>query len=253
MSTSITNLDDLRLAYTSVFRDFAILTSDLVEETDGRINNRYARELLGTLQSADLIVLTEGEEGDVWQTLKPGTYNTHTLDEALAFFDEWAAENAVVTEQTDKPVKEKKTSTPRVPKETKMHDCYCGCGEQVPAKSFYKPGHDARHAGVIGREIAAGYATKGFDRRELLTMLPSDKLVAKAEGIAEKAIERIEAKQAKADAEPITAIDAGEAKVGKNWVQARKHADTGLVEVHSSPEGWVEASKSAAKTFRLPA
>jgi hypothetical protein len=35
-----------------------------------------------------------------------------------------------------------------------MHLCWCGCGSPVPAKSFYRPGHDSRHVGQVAREVA---------------------------------------------------------------------------------------------------
>lgn len=35
-----------------------------------------------------------------------------------------------------------------------MHLCWCGCGTPVPAKSFYRPGHDSRHVGQVAREVA---------------------------------------------------------------------------------------------------
>lgn len=35
-----------------------------------------------------------------------------------------------------------------------MHLCWCGCGIPVPAKSFYRPGHDSRHVGIVARAVA---------------------------------------------------------------------------------------------------
>ena len=58
--------------------------------------------------------------------------------------------------------------------------CRCGCGEQATRPTaLYRPGHDARHAGAVGRAlIAAGHADPA-----LLDALPSQALRAKAEAV----------------------------------------------------------------------
>lgn len=33
--------------------------------------------------------------------------------------------------------------------------CYCGCGETVATRSYYRPGHDSRHVGIVARQVAA--------------------------------------------------------------------------------------------------
>ncbi|WP_427115603.1 hypothetical protein [Pseudarthrobacter scleromae] len=73
-------------------------------------------------------------------------------------------------------------------------NCLCGCGELVltMGRSLYKPGHDARHAGNLGRLVAE----TGDD--SLLAQLPTPALRAKAETVANNA--RAKA-QAKADRE----------------------------------------------------
>lgn len=32
--------------------------------------------------------------------------------------------------------------------------CWCGCGESVSEKAFYRPGHDSRHVGIVARQVA---------------------------------------------------------------------------------------------------
>ena len=240
---------DLRKVYLHAYHNFATNPSDVAGCLTG-INLRYARELLATLVEAGLVAKGEDGEGDdVWQTLP--TYDDMNTEEAEAKIDAWLAENAP---KEAKPAKAKPEPT--------FHSCYCGCGENVPSKSFYRPGHDARHAGVIGREIAANYTTPGFDRRDLLSALPSEKLVAKAEGIAEKAIEKIEAKaereaareKAKIVKENQKVVDEAEKavegtiKVGKNEFVAAKHAD-GKVTYFDAKGDEKVASKTAAATF----
>ena len=72
-----------------------------------------------------------------------------------------------------------KTQTTTTPATTKAHgsgNCLCGCGElvQTMGRSLYRPGHDARHAGNLGRLAAE----TGDD--SVLDVLPTPALKAKA-------------------------------------------------------------------------
>lgn len=64
-----------------------------------------------------------------------------------------------------------------------VRTCGCGCGEQVARKSTYRPGHDARHASAVARQVAA-LDPHGNDVRveltQLVEALGSDALRAKA-------------------------------------------------------------------------
>ena len=61
--------------------------------------------------------------------------------------------------------------------------CLCGCGS--PTGRNYRPGHDARHASMVGRKLAAaGDDVTSAHRDALLLKLPSDALRAKASSIA---------------------------------------------------------------------
>lgn len=250
----VTNAGDLKAAYMQTYAGFAIVPGDIVESSEGRVNMRYARELLGTLVQANLVTVeTVNGEEEVWQTVP--TYDTMDAQEAEAKIDAFL-NTTTATESGSKPANAKKDTTMTTATPTEVHDCYCGCGEKVPAKSFYRPGHDARHAGVIGRKIAANYNVKGFDRRDLLNALPSDRLVAKAEGIAEKAIEKIEAKAAREDAKDRSRKQAnndtedGIVKVGKKEFAATRDTKTGEV-VYYDGDDIKAASKTAAKTFSV--
>ena len=81
----------------------------------------------------------------------------------------------------------KSGGTKRTPKETSW--CQCGCGEQTGGGN-YRPGHDARHVGMIGREIAL--QTDSTDLTELTRLvrerIESPKLAAKAAGVAQRAV-----------------------------------------------------------------
>lgn len=246
------DLRDLRKVYLHTFDAFATTPQDVADNVEG-INTKYARQLLADLITNGLVVQSEGPEGDVWQSIL--TYDDLDRTEAESNFD--GAYN------TNKEKEMRKTATATKPAKTETyHDCYCGCGEQVPSKSFYRPGHDARHAGQVGKEIARRYTEEGFDRRELLADLPSERLTAKAEAIAEKAIERAEAKEARkrTKADKAAEVDAGDdgtanteqgtVKVGKNEYAAVRYTATGVVEYFKGSDT-LKASKTAAKTFTV--
>lgn len=193
---SATHAEELKATYLLAFDAHSTDPMLVAESLD--INTRFARELLGTLVKADLLVETDANGDAVWQVFRPE--NEVDRDEAVATIDEWLGMFEVAEPPAATPNRKdrKMTNTPPAMKTNgdngKFHACLCGCKQNVPAKSHYKPGHDARHAGRIGREIADNYATKGFDRRTLLNTLPSDRLKAKAEAIAENRIAKAEAK-----------------------------------------------------------
>lgn len=75
--------------------------------------------------------------------------------------------------------------------------CMCGCGAFTNStKSSYLPGHDARHAGQVGRAMAQ--ADSPAHRTELLATLPSTSLQYKAERVAEKVSDQAQAKAERA-------------------------------------------------------
>jgi hypothetical protein len=203
--------DDLREVYLLAFDQFAITPTDVTIYTTDRINSRYARELLGVLVHEGLLAVSDvnGEE-DVWQVSNPGTHDEATLEEATAVIDEFLNKTMPNSAPTATPTNgsQPKATQPKNP----TGKCLCTCGENV-AKSNYRPGHDARHAGNVARDIVANFNTKGYDRREALAALPSDKLRIKAEDMAERLIAKIESRaaaKAKVETPPLV-----KAKVGR--------------------------------------
>lgn len=234
---TITNGTELRETYLHVFDSFATTPSDIVDEVDGVSNVRFARELLGTLVQAGLVAETEGDEGAVWQTC-PDTYDSIDRDEAERRIDNWL-NNTNTTEE------KKMSAAPKTAPSTKSegyHPCYCGCGENVPQKSFYRPGHDARHAGNIGRLVASTRNEAHFND------LPSERLVIKAKGIAAKALEKELAKQEREAKKNAPEVVEGTLQVGKKERIGRKFKD-GTVEYMGDDGEWKPASKTAASTF----
>lgn len=95
-----------------------------------------------------------------------------------------ATTKATVTETPEGDVVLTATNT------VKPTQCFCGCGEQVAPKRLFRPGHDARAAGVAARAEVAGDPT-------LRAALPTEALQAKAEALAAKWTAEAEAKAAR--------------------------------------------------------
>lgn len=109
--------------------------------------------------------------------------------------------------------------------------CGCGCGTVVKSrKSLYAPGHDARHAGLVAREVVAT-----GDMSLIKSALPSvalrDKATAMATRLAEKPVKSSSAKAS-------TVVES--VKVGRWTYPARKV--NGKVERNTKRDGsgeWV--------------
>lgn len=77
--------------------------------------------------------------------------------------------------------------------------CRCGCGAPTKRPSAsYLPGHDARHAGTVGRSVADLDAEQASIRIDLALATPA--LRAKATGVADKARRAAAIKAARAAA-----------------------------------------------------
>ena len=192
----------LRITYLHAFDSFAtdpIAVGDLPAIG----NPRFARECLGVLTNAGLLVQDTVNGGDdVWQAIE--TYDTISRGEAEQTIDAWLsmqgveAPNPGPATPTTVPTRRERPA-PANPADLPL--CLCGCGNPVGRKSNYKPGHDARHAGAVARYIAeSGDWTA-------LGSLPSQALQDKATRMVEKIVEKSvsKAKPATADV-PITEI-----------------------------------------------
>lgn len=95
----------------------------------------------------------------------------------------------------------KNTNTPEV-KAPEFKACACGCKENVPSKRTFRPGHDARHAGNVGRALAVkpNDAKVKAALAELSAPLQAKahRVAATAKAKADAKIEREAAKAAKA-------------------------------------------------------
>jgi hypothetical protein len=231
----MTDNADLIKAYEFAAKRPSFLPSDLADEFGH--NMRYSREIIGVLMGKKLAFLDSSGDMDCY---KP------TLPKDPATIREFGLKRLGLKEEAAN-MGETKASKPRAKVDHgEYHPCGCGCGESVPPKSNYRPGHDARHAGQVGREVAA-IMDGGHDEGDqikidaLYATLPSDLLKAKAQRIAEKANEK---NLAKAQPEPVE-IE-GLVTVGK-----KEYAAIKLGDVVTRVDTGKPVSKAAAKTFEV--
>lgn len=235
---------DLYAAYRFIIGRDSSLPSDLADEFGH--NMRYSRELLGALVGAKLIVLDTSTDMDFY-VAKPIPEDKQDSTFAKAF-------------KIDKPVTSTAAGTPAKVKPAKpvskdYHPCGCGCGENVPPKSAYRPGHDARHAGAVGRAIAAEYPNVLGDaglKGEIEKQISPDRplLVAKAIKVAHTAWAKAAAKKRHPSGavQPTEGVVSRKLKAGPTDYPARQFSD-GSVEYLFNGE-WTKAGATIAKTFQ---
>ncbi len=231
---------DLRVAYMLGFDNFS--TEPVEVGNAVHSNSRYGRELLAVLVNKAGLMCTTRVNGtdEVWQCRE--TYDNTTRGAALDTINAWLAAN-MTTQAADKALKTK--NTPNNTNPAGLPNCLCGCAEITNRNRNYRPGHDARHAGRVGRALAATGNT------ELLAALPTAALRLKAQAVALKAAEG-KAKPAKAirpeEAEPIL----GNIKIGR-WTYVASKDGFGRVQYKNNKgETKVADSKQALRFVPTP-
>lgn len=113
--------------------------------------------------------------------------------------------------------------------------CLCGCGTPIGSRATYRPGHDARHASLVGQAAAEAYAkgeTSSVLDPEMFEDLPSTALRDKAARIALRLAEKGKnRKTTKVKAEKFEegAPKTGTIKVGR-WEYPVRVTNAGKVE-----------------------
>lgn len=175
-------------------QDLVDITPAHVADATGDISTATARKALAVLTRIGLVY--EAAEGSL------GTHNGYHWEQgAEAAFDEaWGSYDV---RSTDPDRDNSRLSVG-------LGACYCGCGLTVGGrgKSLYRPGHDARHAALVGRLLAQG------DNR--LGDLPSDALRDKAERIAHRIANPVKRVRSRKTFPPVWTYGV-QAKVGR-WV-----------------------------------
>ncbi len=214
--------DDLKTVYMLTFDQHSIIPSDIPIYTEDKINLRYARELLGVLVHEGLVTISDvNGEDQVWQ-VTGDTIDDISTEEADAFITKWLDEKIPNPGTATTATGEKVTVSKPKPAQVKnpTGTCRCGCGENV-AKSNYRPGHDARHAGNVARAIAADGSIETTSSKALLDALPSDALKQKATDMANRLIAKANTKANKTEAPPVV-----KAKVGRATYEGVVDGDT---------------------------
>lgn len=139
--------------------------------------------------------------------------------------------------------------------------CLCGCGTNVHSKANYRPGHDARHAGQVGR-LAVELFDSGqghWDSKEFYGDLPSPELRDKALAVARKIVTRRAAAEARGNVRGDTNLSSlrgsrrsedetiGTAKVGR-WTYPARRLPNGTYERNGARDGsgeWFKIHESA--------
>lgn len=257
----------LRDTYLHAFRVNGTYPTDVVDNVEAVTNVRFARELLGVLDRLSLVTEEEVDndtvQGYIWQpVLSP---DSATDEDAEQEFDAVLAQALtadlndtphVPTNPTDDPAPAAPT-TKRDPNPANLPSCLCGCGTVIQSrKGMYRPGHDARHAGNIGRALMEA----GRIDSDLLEKLPTDKLRDKAIAMFNKNNERkvtkVQAAQAKEpqvapEPEPTDDVE-GVVKVGRVEYPAKRHPD-GSITRCTTKDGkgkYVSVDDKVFSTFR---
>lgn len=249
-------VDDLKAVFLAVHDSSITTTIPEVAVTTG-LKRQYVKELIGVLQNLtdedgdSLVVLNSapGENGndephDWWQTGK--TTDMESNEDAAARFDR------VIANVGEAPRTPLNATNP-----ADLPMCRCGC--RVPVndrKRNYLPGHDARHAGQVGKAIAAK-DPKSDEFESMLAVLPTDALRRKASDIATRRLHKAATKTAptrrKLEAqgkttEEIEAVQfvSGEVKVGRWKYPAERNMTSGAVTFKRKDKIEVATDKVAA-------
>lgn len=134
--------------------------------------------------------------------------------------------------------------TPAAAKATTTRHCTCGCGLPTSSsKTMYRPGHDARHAGMVARAIVEAHIS---GRTPTLTLadLPTANLVNKADAMSKRLLAKAEAlavkELAKKDKQP----------ADRKPSKAKKAEDKAIAAVVAQEEATHEEQEAAARAER---
>lgn len=233
--------NDLRNAFLAVHASAIVM--DIPElATALNIKRQYAAELIGTLenmedQDGNALVHINLAVGDPGNDGAHDLYSTHfTVDDKSSQEMERIFDAAYPAPTSPEPGSEpvKAAKAPRTPRSATTSNpadlplCLCGCLQPVTnRKRNYKPGHDARHAGQVARDMANFPGMNNDERRRvLLDALPTDGLRWKAAQMADRLIAKGKAKAFNA------ATDRADKKDQADTVARQDKQDQGNQERH---------------------
>lgn len=239
--------EDLRKVYLAIHGS-AIVTDIPTVASELGLKRQYVKELFGILADHEdsdgeafaLINRRAGEENndtphDWWQTGK--TVDQHDNEAAQHWFDDHFVEDPDAGDATKTKAPK---ATVRATNPADLPLCLCGCNQPVSNRNRnYRPGHDARHAGAIGKALGTMHPEEDEENwTAMLGFLPTAALQDKANNIgrriAAKRIVQLEKKMqgaAKAINDKIAPVEfqSGKIKIGRWEYDAEKNMTSGSV------------------------
>lgn len=145
-----------------------------------------------------------------------------------------------------------KNPTPAEITPTNPEFCLCGCSEKVGKKSFFRPGHDARHVSNLLAVAIADNLTWAGAVEQILPALPSEALKIKFTGAwnryQDRQAKKAQPRKPKPTVTEIAPLEGHAFKAGR-WtypVRERRYSDGTIVtERNLSRDGsgeWVEVN-----------
>lgn len=122
----------------------------------------------------------------------------------------------------------------------KFKGCACNCGQPVPGRSTYRPGHDARHAGQVARDAVESFRNGqgAVDSPEFyMELVNRPALAAKARKMALGIVAKAEGKKAAKTGRSTSAQEmTGEIKIGR-WTYPARMTIAGKAQRNTRRDG----------------
>jgi len=238
--------DELAKTFALIHDQHFVDITDVASKVN--INSRYARELVGILVNHGWAEEVTSPDGDTVWGLHEDLVKMEDEAAVTAKFTTWldarmpAPRTATPTKGTSAP------KSPRAPRNPAAATKPCLCGCEALSSREYAPGHDARHAGQVAREIAqtvianGGWVGTEDEVRDALNELPSQKLRDKAYAHAGRLVEKASKLKTDEPATPAPTPVYGTVKIGR-WTYHAKQVDNVVTRSEVKPGS--EASNAA--------
>ncbi len=229
MSKRLGDTTDLdREVYLALFDSFALSAAEVGWAVD--LTSQAANSVLARLEKAGLVARSrvKGQKALTWQTTQ--TYDEITRGQAEARFTETYTDDNEEPDMTTTAATSPGAATP-APTPT----CRCGCGRTV--KGTFAPGHDAKHASEVARQVVA------TGNVGLIRELPTEALQGKATRIAQRIADQATQAQERAEAKAKAAQQRAEAKAQKQAPQEAKSAEREATKQAKAADKQAQAAK----------
>lgn len=252
--------DDLRNAFLAIHASAIVISPPELAATLN-IKQRYAKELIGVLENLvdpddNPLVVMNSQAGE------PPNDDVHDWYQTFYTVDDRNSEEMEALFDASVPADVKATPAPRTPRNATnpadLPACLCGCGLILGnRKRNYKPGHDARHAGQVGRALLdLDLTDEEFKAKSdaMLAALPTEALRTKAWNLYNNKLEKASQAHDKKVAKAPTAIAKaemipGKVKIGRWEYEAERNSVSNAV-VYMKKDVATVATDKVAATFQ---